>query len=179
MEALQETLKKGIYKGIENNDKIFQGDGLVANTGRAFNDWIKDMTGYNENVQTKNWEQLIEEAKKRDEENYQKAIEREDAIRKETQEREDTAVRRWAEDAEKAGFNLNQVSQIGSAESGGGITTAQTPDYTTFTQAQALEMEEIMKKMEQEFEMNENAKDRITNVIRNLVIGGSFVLKKK
>lgn len=63
-----------------------------------------NITKYYEDLQNKIWE-------------------REDTIRKETQEREDTAYQRAVEDMRKAGINPNLVG-INPANSGGGIVNA-------------------------------------------------------
>lgn len=59
---------------------------------------------------------------------------REDAIRKETQAREDNAWQRAVADMEKAGVNPNLVN-AGPASSGGGITTASGLDYSLASSA--------------------------------------------
>lgn len=53
---------------------------------------------------------------------------REDAIRKETQEREDNAISRKIADMRRSGVNVNLAYSMNGAESGGGITNATGTD---------------------------------------------------
>lgn len=102
------------------------------------------------------------------EQQQQKEWEREDQIRKETQEREDTAIQRWVEDVRKAGINPNLFSGTGAA-SGGGITSA-TGLNTSKYEAQAEKLlTEWETMVEQEFKKEENKKDRFNNIMKSLL----------
>lgn len=120
-------------------------------------------------------------------EDQERAWAREDAIRKETQAREDTAYRRAVEDARKAGINVN-LTGITPAGSGGGISTATPIDYTMQqaeydreTQQQLAEYDRETKRMlqllEQEFEMDQNEKDRLARLLNSGMVAGSIKLK--
>lgn len=110
----------------------------------------------------------LEDSMKWAEEQQQKEWEREDQIRKETQEREDTAVQRWVEDVRKAGINPNLFSGTGAA-SGGGITSA-TGLNTSKYEAQAERLlTEWETMVEQEFKREESKKDRFNNIMKSLL----------
>lgn len=103
------------------------------------------------------------------EEQQRKAWEREDQIRKETQEREDTAYQRAIEDMKKAGINPNLLSSINPAESGGGITNATQMNMQLYQG----ELEKYLGILETEinnsFKEDENTKDRVTDAVKNVV----------
>lgn len=121
----------------------------------------------------------LEDSMKWAEEQQKKEWEREDQIRKETQEREDTAVQRWVEDVRKAGINPNLFSGTGAA-SGGGITSA-TGLNTSKYEAQAERLlTEWETMVEQEFKREENKKDRFNNIMKNLLnLAGLGIFARK
>lgn len=95
---------------------------------------------------------------------------REDAIRKETQAREDTAYQRAVDDMIKAGINPNLVG-VNPASSGGGITSVEGMNYTPMQIEAQKEMSALSRDLEEfltifeketdiEFKGNENEKDR-------------------
>ena len=98
----------------------------------------------------------------------QKALwEREDKIRKETQQREDTAYQRAVEDARKAGINLN-LMDIQPSNSGGGITQA--------TKAENLSKEELksavdiaVNSINNALNIQESEKDRAVNILQSIL----------
>lgn len=99
---------------------------------------------------------------------------REDSIRKETQEREDTAYQRAVDDMQKAGINPNLMN-VNPAESGGGISNATGMDYSMWqseVNKQVALLEEIMQ---EEFKEDENTKDRFSSIFGSLL--SLFVLK--
>lgn len=104
---------------------------------------------------------------------------REDAIRAETQAREDTAFSRGITDMRRAGVNVNLVGAQ-PAESGGGITQATGINYQPYQ----IEMDKYVSLLEQEientFKEDENAKDRFTDIFGNLIqtIVMSILLKR-
>ena len=104
----------------------------------------------------------------------QELWEREDAIRKETQEREDTAYQRAVEDMRKAGINPNLVG-INPASSGGGIIAATGQSLMSTEMSGAIQ--EAIAKINNTVKANENQKDRISDIIRTLAM--YFILKKK
>lgn len=93
---------------------------------------------------------------------------REDAIRSETQEREDTAFRRGIADMRRAGVNVNLVGAQ-AAESGGGITNATGVDGGIYTAEVNKYVSLLETALNNEFKGNENTKDRITDTIGKLV----------
>lgn len=105
---------------------------------------------------------------------------RADAIRKETQEREDNAVQRWTEDAKKAGINIGALGAANAAESGGGITSETGSVDYTMTEAQYnAEIEMLMQEIDNNFQGSENEKDRIKDLIKTIIQGGSIVAASK
>ena len=90
---------------------------------------------------------------------------REDNIRKETQEREDTAYQRAVEDMRKAGINPN-LAGISPANSGGGITQASGMQSIT-TEMSGI-VSQAIAEINNSVKVNENQKDRITDIISNL-----------
>lgn len=118
---------------------------------------------------------------------------REDAIRAETQAREDTAFSRAIGDLRRSGVNVNLLGNISPAESGGGITSATGIDSDTITQSMSADLETILQEnqalidkaileIEQAFEKGENTKDRITEIVKSIItigglIGGKLFMK--
>lgn len=98
------------------------------------------------------------------EEQQAKQWEREDALRKETQLREDSAYTRAAADMRRAGINPN-LTGVNAAQTGGGITSATGISENAWT----AQVEEALKLLEQEIDNNfkedENTKDRVTDII--------------
>lgn len=105
----------------------------------------------------------------------EKYYEREDAIRKETQEREDTAYQRAVADMRKAGIDPNLVG-VTPAQAGGGITSATQKDLTRYSTEMNVVMSLVMQQIENEFKADQATKDRVVNSINNaLSIGGKLL----
>ena len=123
-------------------------------------------------------EELLQQTLQWAEEQQNKEWMRENEIRRETQEREDNALQRWVEDARKAGINPNLFNGQG-ATSGGGITSAtglNMSQYETVANRLLTEWETMVN---QEFEKNQNKKDRINNIMRGLInLAGLGILAK-
>lgn len=98
----------------------------------------------------------------------EKAWEREDAIRKETQEREDNAWQRAIDDMRAAGINPNLVN-ASAAQAGGGITTATMGDSNPLVSALTTNGDILEKMLEQAFEGDENSKNRVMELITQIV----------
>lgn len=113
-------------------------------------------------------ESALNNALKWAEEQQKKEWEREDEIRKEVQAREDNALQRWTEDARKAGINPNLFSGQGAA-SGGGITAATGLNMSQYETTANRLLTEWEKMVDQEFERNENKKDRFNNIMKNII----------
>lgn len=154
--------------------KLSKGEQYIANKLKEKNE--KEQA-FNEYIYGK--DTSLEDSMKWAEEQQKKEWEREDEIRKETQEREDTAVQRWAEDVRKAGINPNLFSGTGAA-SGGGITSAtglNTSQYEAQAERLLTEWETMV---EQEFKREENKKDRFNNIMKSLLnLAGLGIFARK
>lgn len=101
---------------------------------------------------------------------------REDAIRAETQAREDNAWVRSVADMKAAGINPNLVNATPAA-SGGGITQATGIDTSTITTDMQNNIELIQQLIDNNFTGNQNDKDRLMQSIGNLLqFGGMLAL---
>lgn len=107
--------------------------------------------------------EFMKQAEETRKQELQDAYAREDAIRKETQEREDSAYQRAVADMRKAGINPN-LAGISPSASGGGISSASRTEQilgneiTSYTQIlQAL--------IEKDTTMSEGDKNRLTQLI--------------
>lgn len=137
-----------------------------------------DKTGENEEVaikpamSTQEWMQFIEK-------NQKEQWAREDAIRKETQAREDTAYQRSVADMLKAGINPNLMN-VQPASSGGGITQATGKDLSGLLQEIEIQANALQKELDRAFQADQNAKDRamgltgdmIQNLVMMILLGG-------
>lgn len=107
---------------------------------------------------------------------------REDKIREHIESREDSAWQRAVEDMKKSGVNPNLVD-AGPAQSGGGISSASGIDYTMQQEEYDRETQKIIQAIANEFQMNENQKDRLADLVGRLLgasgtIAGAQILKK-
>lgn len=93
---------------------------------------------------------------------------REDEIRRETQEREDTAFSRGIEDMRRAGVNVNLVGAQ-AAESGGGITNATGIDSGIYSADTSKFVALLEQEINNAFKEDENAKNRFTEILAGLV----------
>ena len=124
-------------------------------------------------------EELLKQTLDWAEKQQNKEWERENEIRKETQEREDSALQRWVADARKAGINPNLFNGQGAA-SGGGITSATGLNMTQYETVANRLLTEWETMVNQDFERNENKKDRYNNIIKGLLnLAGLGVLAGK
>ncbi len=114
------------------------------------------------------------------EEWLKKYWEREDAIRKETQEREDNAWQREIADMKKAGINPNLVSlSANGAASGGGITNATQMDMSGITKAMEVDLKEMQQLLDQAFQGDENSKDRFMQTFTSFLSTLSMLIMFK
>lgn len=93
---------------------------------------------------------------------------REDAIRKETQDREDNAYQRAVEDMRKAGVNPN-LQSISGAQAGGGITTGTAKNLDRIENDKDRQLKLIMQEIENNFKGDQNDKDRLIKLITGLI----------
>lgn len=108
---------------------------------------------------------------------YQKELwEREDAIRKETQEREDTAYQRAVEDMRRAGINPNLIG-VNPSASGGGITQATSTlgnfnnEFNTLKDYAVAQINNVIKE-------SEGDKSRITQGIGDIIdLIGTIIIR--
>ncbi len=150
-----------IARKIEESKNIEQGT-----TPQANNNAVPQETP---DVSVKN------ETEKTMQKELEKYYEREDAIRKETQEREDTAYQRAVADMRKAGIDPNLIG-VSPAQSGGGITNATTKDLTRYSTEMNVILQLLMQQIENEFKADQATKDRVVNSINNaLSIGGKLL----
>lgn len=98
----------------------------------------------------------------------QRQWDREDAIRAETQAREDNAWQRAVEDMRKAGVNPNLVN-AGPAESGGGITSATGLNYAPWESEVNKNLALLEQEINNAFKEDEATKDRITEMITSIL----------
>lgn len=98
------------------------------------------------------------------EQQQQKQWEREDLIRAETQQREDTAYQRAVADMQAAGINPNLMN-VSPASSGGGITSATGKNYTPWETVMKEQLTLLQQEIENNFKGDENAKDRLMDLI--------------
>ena len=102
-------------------------------------------------------------------EQQQRQWEREDAIRAETQAREDNAYQRSVEDMLRAGINPNLVGNISPAASGGGITQATGLDMSILGKQIEAESNMLLKLIEQNWKGDQNDYDRIEGYITSVL----------
>ena len=137
-----------IQSKIEQQQEITDTTGQNTDIpiGNQFEDYIKAM----QDLQRAEWE-------------------RADQIRAETQQREDTAWQRSVRDMVKAGINPNLVNAT-PAESGGGIIATGNTTAEGLT-TQITETVGLLEQLiEQNFEGNQNAKDRAIKAISSLAM---------
>ena len=187
------AISQGISIGIGNPQETFKTNPIKALNPSTHQKAIfqritnKIMEPFNEaNAKRAEYDALIEEEKAKDKAT-EEAIkqrneewEREDNIRKETQEREDTTVQRYIEDAKKAGVNIAAMG-VGQAPSGGGITSATgSMDYTKWETKYKADLELLMQTIDQNFQGSEAEKDRISELIGKVISGAMIAggLKK-
>lgn len=106
----------------------------------------------------------------------QEQWDREDAIRAETQAREDNAYQRAVEDMIKAGVNPNLVG-VTPAASGGGITQASSIDYTSAELDIEKTLTELENFLDRELNASEGQKNRFSQLISAIIMG--LLMKKK
>ena len=163
-----QTVGEMLQPPTENYDE----EQTVGIGGEATND-IEDKTDENLGINTIDWVKWAE-----DERNAR--WEREDAIRKETQEREDTAYQRAVADMRKAGINPNLVG-ASPAASGGGITQASGTNLDGLMSSMNIDAEKIMQLIENEFKGDEATKDRFMDVFAQIIqtVGLIMAVKAK
>ena len=140
---------------------------------KTFENIEQPITAPEENMQVSNnstIQQAFENAKKLQEEQWA----REDEIRKHVEEREDNAWQRSVKDMLKAGINPNLIN-ASPATSGGGISQSTGIDYTIYEKEFDQNLDLIMQEIEQNFQGNQAEKDRIKELIKSLITGGSLI----
>lgn len=133
---------------------------IPPNTGNEENSGIKDKT-------FENWETAFDMTSLIEflEADRNARWEREDAIRAETQAREDNAYQRAIDDMQKAGINPNLLGSITPAAAGGGITNQAGLDMGAL-QTELMNQTDLIEKMlDMQFKEDENSKDRWTSII--------------
>lgn len=138
------TVSEAKQESIENKTKNQETKNNTLN-----NEGIYNITPFSQEMLEKQWA-------------------REDQIRKETQEREDTAYQRAVEDMQKAGINPNLVAPQPSA-SGGGITNSTGFDYNEFNTKYNANLQQLINEINNNVQIEENEKNRIIGLIENLI----------
>ena len=107
--------------------------------------------------------------------------EREDAIRRETQAREDNAIYRKIADMRRSGVNPNLAYSMTGAESGGGITNATGTDTSLKEKDMEIAWQKIEQAIQNDFEGDQNEKDRIKDFLKTMIYSktmlGSALIK--
>lgn len=161
------------------NPELIEKKGLTPLIPIVGGNPVTDIPDGTNNNLSQNIGEVIEDNKSQQEENkisaqdqinetLQRQWEREDQIRKETQEREDSAWQRSIRDAKLAGINVN-LANITPAESGGGIMQTAQPDYAP----SELELNQYLKELEaylnNEIKVEEGQKDRIATFLNKIL----------
>ena len=104
--------------------------------------------------------------------------EREDAIRKHVEEREDSAYQRAVADMKKAGINPELLG-VNPANSGGGIIQASRMDTSLLNTDLSGAYSELIAQLNNEVKVDEKQKDRILSIVNNFVdVAGKLLLFK-
>lgn len=171
--------EKKLQELANETQKAIENENYTDDTKRTYvedmMDYIKKdpyISKYLEEKATKEKELAEKQAV---EDDYNKTIEREDKIRKETQEREDTAYQRAVQDILKAGINPNLLTPQ-PAESGGGISNASRKNLTLITTQMNNANEQLIRAIVNEFQMGENSKNRLTNIITPILTVAGYAL---
>lgn len=161
-----------IEKGLEQGKKLSKAiyDGLTFGVDDIIAKGLERQINNIEDTTEKNISYDINAERAYAEEQQQKLWAREDAIRRETQAREDTAYQRAVQDMQRAGINPNLMN-VTPAESGGGITSATEKDYTTYEKA----VEMLMQEIDNNFTASENEKDRLKDLVKTVIQGGALL----
>lgn len=126
---------------------------------------IQDKTNENQEF---NLDGIFEDYFDRIKEEQQIVWDREDAIRKEAQEREDTAYQRAVKDMQQAGINPNLMN-VQPASAGGGITQVNSQTAQGIREAMTNTAGIIQHMIDNNFKGDENEKDRFMQSITSLV----------
>lgn len=161
-----ERVKGGLIDKVENKiNKVFPN--LIPKREDELKDIITNDTQEKINEIKNIDNEIINEKSEEETKNaLEEAYRREDEIRKETQEREDTAYQRAVEDMKKAGINPNIFAGASAAASGGGITNASRKDFTKEMSKYEATIELLLTIINNEFKGSENEKDRIAKTIQ-------------
>lgn len=127
---------------------------------------IKDTTNENQefSIDTSSLQAIIDQVNK----DYADRIAREDAIRKENQEREDNAYERAVASMRRAGINPNLMNVV-QAASGGGITNASQKDYSIWQSEVNKQLALLEQQIQNNFQGTENDKKNFMQGISTLI----------
>lgn len=162
----EEQTTGGMLPGSkEDEEKYDKGSSIgVPGAGEEEQPGIKDETDTNlgtNNISAMDWMKWAEEEQA-------KRWAREDAIRAETQAREDTAWQRGVEDMRKSGINVNLVAAQPAA-SGGGITQASGQNIEGATTQMNIDLDKMQQMIENAFKGDENEKDRFIDAFQTII----------
>lgn len=173
---LTDTITETLNNNQETKEKITNKiDEMAENIGikeplKTITDTIKEKEQNGNNTEEQNGNNNEENPTENATDNtpsIKEIWEREDAIRKEIQGREDTAYQRAVEDMRKAGINPNLVG-INPAESGGGVM--QTAGQSTLNTELNNIIQATLNQINNEVKMSENQKDRTADILRTLAM---------
>lgn len=147
--------------------------GLMPETGfklDAIPKPIEPITGKPQALQNKEEKTTVDESAINEEKANAEQKElwaREDAIRKETQEREDNINQRMVEDMRKAGMNPNLIS--GASAVGGGISSGTAKNLDRIENAKSRALELLKQEIQNSWAGNQKDLDRITSIINSVI----------
>lgn len=170
---LTNEIEKELGTG-ENKDEKPEGNGppIIAGVPGGKEE-IQDKTddGLEVNISNSTWDdwkEYLDENRK-----YQ------DELRKHYEEREDTAVERWIASARRAGVNVNLLSSIGEAASGGGIANMMDSSNEQLLEQMQLKSEELLKMLEIKFQNDKAGFDASVDLLQSLMMMGAMMGFKK
>lgn len=162
-------VRNTLINGMESVGNWFIGNGYKSNSQ------LKDATDENlgtEIIKPIEQPSALNEAIKLRDEEWARA----DAIRKETQEREDNAYSRKIQDLRNSGVNVNLMGDMSPAPTGGGITNETgSVNYAMAEKEYQAQIDLLMQEIEQNFQGNQAEKDRIKDIIKSVITAGALL----
>ena len=146
----------------------------------------KVMKPFNDATQAANEYNALIEQQKAEADATQAAIDqrneewkRTEELQKHLEEREDSKMQRWVQDAIKAGINPNLALGFNGAPSEMVQDNTGTVDYTKWQAQYNKDLELLMQMIDQNFQGNENEKDRFNNILSRVLSLGTMATMVK